>query len=50
MTGETEVQRDIMLFLQERRRKVQGNIMILKQERMRKILKKEGKRLKKKGN
>jgi hypothetical protein len=50
LTGETEVQRDIMLFLQERRRKVQGNIMILKQERMRKILKKEGKRLKKKGN
>ncbi len=42
LTGETEVQRNIMIFLQLRRIKVHSNMMILRQERMRKILKKEG--------
>jgi hypothetical protein len=46
LTGETEVQRDIMIFLQERRMKVHRNIMILRQERRRNIPKKEGERFK----
>ncbi len=46
MTGETEVQRDIMIFLQETRMKVHRNIMILRQERRRNIPKKEGERFK----
>ncbi len=44
MTGKAEVQRDLMIFLQERRIKVHRNMMILRQERRRKILKKEGER------
>ncbi len=46
MTGETEVQRDIMIFLNDRRRKVHSNMMILRQERRRNIPKKEGERFK----